>query len=149
MDDFAVDDTYLLVGSANVNQRSMDGQRDTEIAIGCYQSTSGGNGINNADIRRFRMSLWHEHTGTDDVSFLEPHSLDSVQTVRSIGESMWDIYSQDEVQDMQGIHLVAYPVTVTKSGSVEDLEQCMGRFPDTKADIKGKRSRVLSSIFTT
>nr|GEV69582.1 phospholipase D alpha 4 [Tanacetum cinerariifolium] len=32
-----VDDTYMLIGSANINQRSMDGQRDTEIAIGCYQ----------------------------------------------------------------------------------------------------------------
>ncbi|KAJ6704343.1 PHOSPHOLIPASE D [Salix viminalis] len=29
-----VDDAYILIGSANVNQRSMDGRRDTEIAIG-------------------------------------------------------------------------------------------------------------------
>ena len=32
-----VDDEYVLIGSANINQRSMDGSRDTEIAMGAYQ----------------------------------------------------------------------------------------------------------------
>ena len=34
---FAVDDEYIIIGSANINQRSMDGARDTEIAMGTYQ----------------------------------------------------------------------------------------------------------------
>lgn len=32
-----VDDEYLILGSANINQRSMAGSRDTEIAIGACQ----------------------------------------------------------------------------------------------------------------
>ena len=32
-----VDDAYVLIGSANINQRSLDGSRDTEIAMGAYQ----------------------------------------------------------------------------------------------------------------
>ena len=28
---------YMIQGSANINQRSMDGGRDTELAIGAYQ----------------------------------------------------------------------------------------------------------------
>lgn len=32
-----VDDEYVLIGSANINQRSLDGSRDTEIAMGAYQ----------------------------------------------------------------------------------------------------------------
>ena len=32
-----VDDEYLIVGSANINQRSMEGTRDSEIAMGAYQ----------------------------------------------------------------------------------------------------------------
>jgi len=32
-----VDDEYVIVGSANINQRSMEGSRDTEIAMGAYQ----------------------------------------------------------------------------------------------------------------
>lgn len=33
-----VDDEYVLLGSANVNQRSLDGSRDTEIAVGAAQA---------------------------------------------------------------------------------------------------------------
>lgn len=32
-----VDDEYVILGSANINQRSLDGTRDTEIAMGAYQ----------------------------------------------------------------------------------------------------------------
>jgi phospholipase D1/2 len=32
-----VDDEFVIIGSANINQRSMDGSRDTEIAMGAYQ----------------------------------------------------------------------------------------------------------------
>lgn len=32
-----VDDEFVLIGSANINQRSMEGTRDTEIAMGAYQ----------------------------------------------------------------------------------------------------------------
>ena len=37
---------YIIIGSANINQRSMDGGRDTEIAMGAFQpryfATAGG-----------------------------------------------------------------------------------------------------------
>ena len=32
-----VDDEYVIIGSANLNQRSMAGTKDTEIAMGAYQ----------------------------------------------------------------------------------------------------------------
>lgn len=32
-----VDDEYVIIGSANINQRSLQGSRDTEIAMGAYQ----------------------------------------------------------------------------------------------------------------
>lgn len=32
-----VDDEYVIMGSANINERSMSGSRDTEIAMGAYQ----------------------------------------------------------------------------------------------------------------
>ena len=36
-----VDDEYIIVGSANINQRSMAGARDTEIAFGGFQPARG------------------------------------------------------------------------------------------------------------
>ncbi|RVX16917.1 Phospholipase D alpha 4 [Vitis vinifera] len=143
-----VDDTYILIGSANVNQRSMDGQRDTEIAVGCYQSKNGENEMCRGDIHAYRMSLWYEHTGLVEEVFQEPQSLECVERLRFIGEKMWGIYSAEEVEDMEGVHLVTYPVTVTKDGSVEDLAEG-GNFPDTNTPIRGRRSRVLPPIFTT
>ncbi|EYU21384.1 hypothetical protein ABFS82_09G116700 [Erythranthe guttata] len=148
-----VDDIYLLIGSANVNQRSMDGKRDTEIAIGCYQSRNGEktetNNNNYEAIRAFRMSLWYEHTGRAEQVYRDPQSLECIHTVRSIGDEMWRVYSQDEVEDMGGVHLLNYPLDVTGKGCIEDLPQNDGNFPDTKVPIKGKRSKVLSAIFTT
>ncbi|TYH87534.1 hypothetical protein ES332_D01G123600v1 [Gossypium tomentosum] len=32
-----VDDEYMILGSANINERSLAGSRDTEIAVGAYQ----------------------------------------------------------------------------------------------------------------
>ncbi|KAG2331491.1 hypothetical protein Bca52824_002671 [Brassica carinata] len=32
-----VDDEFVLIGSVNINQRSLEGTRDTEIAMGGYQ----------------------------------------------------------------------------------------------------------------
>ena len=144
-----MDDLYILIGSANVNQRSMDGQRDTEIAVGCYQSKKEENEMSHGDIHAYRMSLWYEHTGLVEEVFQEPQSLECVERIRSIGEKMWGIYSTEEVVDMEGVHLVTYPVTVTKDGSVEEVADGDGNFPDTKTLVRGRRSRVLPPIFTT
>ncbi|KAK4837433.1 hypothetical protein QYF36_005402 [Acer negundo] len=151
-----VDDMYILIGSANINQRSMDGQRDTEIAIGCYQQqqqstiVTDQNSLNNpGEIQAYRMSLWFEHTGFSSEIFQEPESLECVQNICLVAEKMWKIYSGEEVVDMEGIHLVTYPVNVTEDGEVEDLVENGGNFPDTKTPVKGKRSKMLPPIFTT
>lgn len=60
-----------------MNQRSMDGQRDTEIAIGCYQLPPGNPEINSAtprSIHDYRMALWYEHTELADDIFMKPQS---------------------------------------------------------------------------
>ncbi|KAK9734522.1 hypothetical protein RND81_04G145300 [Saponaria officinalis] len=144
-----VDDRYMLIGSANINQRSMDGARDTEIAIGCYQTEKHDeNQQKNGGIYAYRMSLWYEHSGRAEKEFEEPHSLECVAKVRSIGEHMWKIYSEQEIVDMNDVHLVSYPVNVGEDGRLADLEGCSS-FPDTQAPIKGKRSKFLPPIFTT
>ncbi|XP_004297606.1 PREDICTED: phospholipase D epsilon [Fragaria vesca subsp. vesca] len=151
-----VDDAYLIIGSANINQRSMDGKRDTEIAIGCYQTIKDGDHDNKTirmcsagDIGAYRMSLWYEHTGRALELYKQPESLECVKTVRHIGDQMWKTYSGEEVVDMEGVHLVTYPMSVTKDGVIEELAQGGGHFPDTESMVKGKRSKVLLPIFTT
>ena len=36
---------YVIVGSANINQRSMSGSRDTELAMGAFQPALGDRGM--------------------------------------------------------------------------------------------------------
>lgn len=91
----------------------MDGTRDTEIAIGCYQTKDASIETHKRDIHDYRMSLWYEHTGRFEHVFQNPESLECVVMMRLFGEQMWEIYSGDEVIDMEGVHLVSYPPIFT------------------------------------
>ncbi|XP_024174078.1 phospholipase D beta 1 isoform X2 [Rosa chinensis] len=133
-----VDDEYVIVGSANINQRSMEGLRDTEIAMGAYQphhtwarKLSSPHG----KIYGYRMSLWAEHLGLVEECFNQPESLECVQRVRSLGEQNWSQYLDDVVTEMKG-HLLKYPVEVGPTGTVGPLPGCP-TFPDVGGNILG------------
>lgn len=127
----------------------MDGRRDTEIAMGCYQPKYVENEMSNGEVHAYRMSLWYEHTNRIDDCYLEPQSLDCVRMIRAVGDEMWSVYSGEEVVDMEGTHLVTYPIIVSKDGSIEDPVEGGGTFPDTTTPIRGKRSMVLPAVCTT
>nr|ACN85289.1 unknown [Oryza coarctata] len=78
---------YIIVGSVNINQLSMDGGRDSEIAMGAFQPHHLNiNGqVARGQVHAFRMSLWYEHLGGilhDD--FLHPGSLECVRRVNKM-----------------------------------------------------------------
>ncbi|MCO5603712.1 hypothetical protein L7F22_057863 [Adiantum nelumboides] len=144
-----VDDEYIILGSANINQRSMDGGRDSEIAMGAFQPnhtlvTDGPSP--RGDVHGFRMSLWYEHMGRLDNAFLQPWSLECIRKVNSTADDLWDKYVADEPVDLPG-HLLTYPVAVSNEGTVTELpgRKC---FPDTKANILGGKGS-LPPILTT
>merc|ERR1712209_83630 len=57
------DDEYILIGSANINQRSLGGNRDTEIAVGGYQPDHSDTDSPRGDVHSFRMALFAAHLG--------------------------------------------------------------------------------------
>ncbi|XP_064983700.1 phospholipase D alpha 1-like [Musa acuminata AAA Group] len=137
-----VDDEYVIVGSANLNQRSLAGDRDSEIAHGSYQPAhlNGSDGRARGEVHGFRMSLWYEHFMSycaDTSIFLDPENLECVRTVRRFAEELWSKYVGEEVVDLRG-HLLPFPVLVSEAGTLSDLPKD-GRFPDTNASVKGKR----------
>jgi phospholipase D1/2 len=97
----SVDDEYIILGSANVNQRSMDGARDTEIAIGGYQKhrLNTKEEVAKGQVHGFRMSLWYEHLGITHADFLDPGSLACVQRVNDTADKYWNLYTADELND--------------------------------------------------
>ncbi|URE29212.1 hypothetical protein MUK42_25779 [Musa troglodytarum] len=118
-----VDDEYVILGSANINQRSLDGSRDTEIAMGAYQPyhTWESKKIHpQGQVYGYRMSLWAEHLGGVDPLFKEPHSLDCVKHVNKLAEENWSRYNAEDIIPLKG-HLLMYPISVDADGKVEPL----------------------------
>ncbi|XP_059443741.1 phospholipase D beta 1-like [Corylus avellana] len=133
-----VDDEYVILGSANINQRSMEGTRDTEIAMGAYQPNhtwERKHSSPHGQIYGYRMSLWAEHTGVLEECFKQPESLECVRRVQSMSEFNWRQYASDEVSEMKG-HLLRYPVEVDQTGKVKPLPR-YETFPDVGGNVTG------------
>ncbi|KAG7552825.1 Phospholipase D C-terminal [Arabidopsis thaliana x Arabidopsis arenosa] len=133
-----VDDEFVLIGSANINQRSLEGTRDTEIAMGGYQphhSWAMKGSRPRGQIFGYRMSLWAEHLGFLEQGFEEPENMECVRRVRQLSELNWRQYAAEEVTEMPG-HLLKYPVQVDRTGKVSSLPGCE-TFPDLGGKIIG------------
>ncbi|ESW09022.1 hypothetical protein PHAVU_009G093500 [Phaseolus vulgaris] len=147
-----VDDEYIIIGSANINQRSMDGARDSEIAVGAFQPRHlACNGPVRGQIYGFRRALWYEHLGdiNDTGIFNNPESEECIRLVNHLAETNWAAYS-DQTFDENGEfhHLLRYPIEVTNYGTITNLPG-LQYFPDTKARILGSKSEYLPPILTT
>ncbi|XP_077212445.1 phospholipase D alpha 1 [Tasmannia lanceolata] len=145
-----VDDEYIIIGSANINQRSMDGARDSEIAMGAYQPYHLATRQQPArgQIHGFRLALWYEHLGMLDDSFVQPQSVECIRKVNKIADKYWDLYSSETLdRDLPG-HLLSYPFGVTSEGLITELPGTEF-FPDTKARVLGTKSDYLPPILTT
>nr|GEV10947.1 phospholipase D alpha 1 [Tanacetum cinerariifolium] len=144
-----VDDEYIIVGSANINQRSMDGARDSEIAMGAYQPYHlSTREPARGQVHGFRMALWYEHLGMLDDTFQHPESTECVRKVNQIADKYWDLYASENLeQDLPG-HLLRYPIGVASEGNVTELPGAEF-FPDTKARVLGAKSDYLPPILTS
>lgn len=143
-----VDDAYVIVGSANINERSLSGYRDSEIAMGAYQpaypvTKKGGA---RGEVHKFRMSLWHEHLGLTDKVIVNPNSAECARFVNKIAERNWEHYNQEETRDMIS-HLMHYPIRVDPSNG-KTISTCEF-IPDTKGTFKGAPSLMLVDKLTT
>lgn len=145
-----VDDEYIIVGSANINQRSMDGARDSEIAMGAYQPYHLVTRQQPArgQVHGFRMALWYEHLGMLNETFSHPNSVECVKKVNEIADKYWDLYASESLErDLPG-HLLRYPIAVSSEGQITELPG-MEFFPDTKARVLGAKSDYMPPILTT
>ncbi|WOG97744.1 hypothetical protein DCAR_0417085 [Daucus carota subsp. sativus] len=144
-----VDDEYVMLGSANINQRSMAGTRDTEIAVGAYQNhyTWAKKGKHpRGEVYGYRMSLWAEHLGIVDDCFKEPESLMCVNTVNKIAKDNWQNYTAEEFRPLQG-HLLKYPIQVDSNGKVSSLPG-HETFPDCGGKVLGAPTTLPNALTT-
>lgn len=161
---FAIfDDSVAIIGSANINSRSLDGSRDTEIAIMTYQPehlATGSNGyqpcddageLPKSDIAAFRASVWTEHLGGYFDEFEQPSSITCVNVIRELAQSNWMHFISDEpeaIADMPHGHLALYPYEYDPETG--DATATTTTFPDfpPAALIKGKASPGIPNLLT-
>ena len=127
------DDEYILIGSANINQRSLGGNRDTEIAVGGYQP---GEFQSKGDVRSFRMSLWATHLGGHKEEYSRPESKECLGKVKETTDKFWDLYTAEKPKHSD-VKMLPYPINVDKKGKVTALEKPWDFFPDTQASVIG------------
>ena len=140
-----VDDTHVVLGSANINQRSLDGNRDSEICLHGFQK-----GCNMGGVHVFREALWAAHLGGYRPSLMDPGTEECLAEVKRLTQENWEVYSGEEPPTIQSnVHLLPYPVQVSAKGDVQALDKPFNNFPDTKASVVGKKSGVLPAKLTT
>ncbi|KAK1440542.1 hypothetical protein QVD17_06371 [Tagetes erecta] len=145
-----VDDEYVIIGSANINQRSMAGSKDTEIAMGSYQphhTWAAKKRHPHGQVYGYRMSLWAEHLGVLEKCYENPETLECVNKVNKIAEDNWKRYTADTFTTLQG-HLIRYPLQVDSDGNVNSLPD-YENFPDVGGKVLGAHSPTLPDILTT
>ncbi|XP_015951618.1 phospholipase D alpha 1-like [Arachis duranensis] len=142
-----VDDKYIIIGSANMNERSMNGGRDTEIAMGAYQPVVTEHGAAatttaRGEIHGFRKSLWYEHLNVRDDRFDDPEREDCITMVNTLAQINWNMFARvSDATDLPG-HLLCYPVKISANdGTVTELSGSFRFFPDTKARVLPGKSR--------
>lgn len=145
-----VDDEVALIGTANINQRSMDGCRDTEIMMATWHPNylATEDSIAKGDIHAFRLHIWASITGQMDDAFRNPSSPECVNLVNKIAERNWQTYLGEKTMDMNS-HLLPSPFEF-EGGNLRARKGLHdGKFPDTKADVLGKKSKLLPELFLT
>ena len=122
-----VDDAYVIVGSANINQRSLAGTRDTEMAVGCWQPNF--HKMNPyGDVHKFRMSLWTEHFRHMESTFIHPGTIECVQKVKEYAYYNWKMYNGPDGSVTPG-QILPYPLDVQQDGDLRYLSN-IETFPD-------------------
>ncbi|CAL1385548.1 unnamed protein product [Linum trigynum] len=144
-----VDDEYVVIGSANINQRSLDGSRDTEIAMGAYQPAytwAAKQGHPRSQIYGYRMSLWAEHMGELEEEHREPQSMKCMKSVNKVAKNNWKAFVAEERLPMKG-HLMQYPIQVSRDGKVTALPSHES-FPDVGGKVLGSPTTLPDSLTT-
>jgi len=137
-----VDDDYIILGSANLNERSMAGDRDTEIAIGAYQPDYFRENPK-GDIHKFRLSIWLSHMGRFDPLFLNPNTIECVSKVNEIASRNWQNFANFESLPLDS-YLLKYPVIVNNVDGSLTPER--SNFPDTFGPILGSSNTSIPRV---
>jgi len=109
-----VDDEYLLIGSANINERSLSAKLDTEICVGGWQCSKDGHALKDK-VQQFRIQLFREHLGSD-YNECCPNDEINFQKIRKIATRNLELFSSCELMPS---HLMEHPIWISSLQSTK------------------------------
>jgi Phospholipase D C terminal len=156
------DDEVVLTGSGNINERSMAGVRDTEVAFGAFQpahtwcalqgtGAQPSSSLPLGEVARFRKRLWAEHAvgphaGEFPQELQDPGSIECVRAMQRIARENWAVYKDDDKVSELERHLLPYPYDVAADGTVT---AAIPHFPDTRASVTGSQSSIIPDLLVS
>ena len=141
-----VDDTSVILGSANINDRSMLGTRDSEFAVLINESKKLQSKMDGKDFKAanfaytFRVNLFAEHLGLDPKNpiLADPLSDDflkllqnTASTNTNIYRQIWGCYPDDQYRSFKDLKEHKTPTTK------EELDQLRNVYEKNKKGIVG------------
>ncbi|CAK4078868.1 unnamed protein product [Aphanomyces euteiches] len=149
-----VDDSHTIIGSANINERSLTGDRDSEIAaviddVAHIDSVTLRGAVVGRFGHSFRMRLFQEHFGVDENGAVPAHAVDPTSdqawiTIRQQAMSNTTIYDAvfgclpvDSVVSFRDMGVTYATNHFSQTGAVEsdDIEGTTRRFETTTTTI--------------
>jgi phospholipase D1/2 len=120
-----VDDRYVILGSANLNERSLHGGRDSEICLGLWPGAREHTEVAVREARRLRVRLWREHLGSampSQALFESPESDGCVKFVQDAGLTNYKDFmngrrSGTNLADWP--HLCRWPIELQGNGKID------------------------------
>jgi phosphatidylserine/phosphatidylglycerophosphate/cardiolipin synthase-like enzyme len=109
-----VDDRFVILGSANINERSMAGDRDTEICVALWPATNRVEGNAQTVARGLRESLWREHMHNLPQEWQLPESAGCVNEVHTIARNNYASFRRG---NDPGSHLCQFPFDADPNGN--------------------------------
>ena len=144
-----VDDTTVILGSANINDRSMLGTRDSEYAVIIKESKKLKSKMDGKDYdaanfaHSFRVNLFAEHLGVDPKNPIlsDPLSDEFLKLVQNtahnntmIYRKLWGCYPDDEYRSFKDLPNKSKK---SKEELAQELEQLRNNYQKEKSGIVG------------
>ena len=123
-----IDDRHIILGSANLNERSLAGDRDSEVACWARPGPRHQKECTKM-LREFRLNLWKEHFGPLPTLSDTPNSPKCVQSVRQLADTNY-VHFRMMTSEPSG-HICRWPFVVTSGAmSVKSTQFITG--PDAE-----------------
>lgn len=108
-----VDDKYCIIGSCNLNERGLNGDRDTEIGVAIWPPLDKPS----AQIFNFRKDIWNYYFGIKNPSETPLHEIGRIQRTGAVNYELLMKGKTEDGEDKKTGHFCTWPI----DGSKDDL----------------------------